>query len=182
MLMHEEWRMAADGYEVSDLGRVRSVDRYVPVRGGSRLAKGRILRQFLSKSTGYLQVDLAGVRHSVHRLVALAFCAGYSSDLHVNHVDGNRTNNGAANLEWVTPSENVRHGFRSGRKPTAKGKFGSSHPTSKGVRRIDPETGRAHTYGSAMDAVRDGFEGSCISRACRGLISTHHGYMWEYIS
>ena len=45
----------------------------------------------------------------VHTAIAMAFCSGFSPDLQVNHKDGNKTNNQADNLEWVTPKENVAH-------------------------------------------------------------------------
>lgn len=45
----------------------------------------------------------------VHTAVARAFCDGYSVDLQVNHKDGNKKNNTASNLEWVTALENTRH-------------------------------------------------------------------------
>lgn len=45
----------------------------------------------------------------VHTAVARAFCDGFSPELQVNHKDGDKTNNRADNLEWVTAIENVRH-------------------------------------------------------------------------
>lgn len=45
----------------------------------------------------------------VHTAIARAFCDGFSPELQVNHKDGNKTNNKASNLEWVTPKENMSH-------------------------------------------------------------------------
>ena len=64
---------------------------------------------------GYKRVTLyipIKKRFFVHRLVALHFVDGYSPDLVVNHIDGNKTNNNYVNLEWITRSENDLHAFR----------------------------------------------------------------------
>lgn len=69
---------------------------------------------------GYKIVDLhkKGFKKTipVHRLVATMFC--YNPDpennIFVNHIDGNKLNDCASNLEWVTPKENVQHAFRPG--------------------------------------------------------------------
>ena len=52
-------------------------------------------------------------RFFIHRLVAQHFCEGYQKDLVVNHKDGNKLNNCANNLEWVTRSENDLHAFKN---------------------------------------------------------------------
>lgn len=55
----------------------------------------------------------------VHRLVAMAFVKGMVSGKEVNHIDGNKRNNAASNLEWVTKSENQLHAYKIGlRRPT----------------------------------------------------------------
>lgn len=101
--MQESWRdiPGSDGrYQVSDLGRVRSM---------------RLLTPCPATGTGYLAVTLTGqVRVAVHVLVASAFLGPRPQGMEVNHIDCNRTNNRPDNLEYVTPSENVRHSFRSG--------------------------------------------------------------------
>ena len=117
-VMTEQWR-AVTGYEgayqVSDNGRVRSVERDCSHhRGGvSRLA-GRMLAQRVAGS-GYPTVWLSqgGVTcaYSTHRLVALAFLGADSARPEVNHIDGDKTNNQLANLEWVTRSRNVAHSY-----------------------------------------------------------------------
>lgn len=52
----------------------------------------------------------------IHRLVAMHFLPPVSGKTHVNHKDGNKKNNHVANLEWVTPSENISHAIRIGIK------------------------------------------------------------------
>lgn len=96
-------------YEVSSHGRVKSIDK----QPTDRVYTGKVLIPSLDKQTGYLGVRLClnGRRHSrrVHRLVAEAFIDEADGKLHVNHIDGDKLNNSAENLEWVTPYENIRH-------------------------------------------------------------------------
>lgn len=108
-------------YEVSSLGRVRSLDRYVNhPGGGKKLCSGKVLSVCVG-SSGYGNILLHddGVRRtvSVHRLIAKVFVPGYFDGADVNHIDGDKMNNAAENLEWVTRSENIRHAYKSLRKP-----------------------------------------------------------------
>lgn len=91
------------GYFVSDSGRVYST----------------LSKRFLTPcmSNGYHQVALGGQRGKrigIHVLVAVAYIGARPAGLVVNHKNGNRTDNRAENLEWVTPRENVLHAYRIG--------------------------------------------------------------------
>ena len=100
---HEEWRRCQYPfvrYEVSNLGRIRHAltkELLHPAING----KGYL--RFTAKLKGKT------VTTSVHTQVALAFVDGWREGLQVNHKDGNKLNNCAWNLEWVSASENVRH-------------------------------------------------------------------------
>lgn len=123
-----EWKpvLGYEGlYEVSNDGRVRSLDRKDRMgrdRIGRELAQGNI-------NTGYRKVDLKhnGKKSSktVHRIVCDAFL-GTAPDMWVNHKDGDKNNNHLSNLEWVTPSDNHRHAYSTGLRScvTAKGSNG----------------------------------------------------------
>ena len=101
----EQWRpiVGWQGYEVSNLGRVRN-------------ASGRVLKPQIhygrSKEVPYLRVQLTqpGMRKNrrINRLVAQAFVPNPNKYPEVDHIDGNTLNNKAINLEWVTPEENIR--------------------------------------------------------------------------
>ena len=112
-------------YQVSDHGRVRSMDRQVPMRSIHGLEyyrhkKGVELRPGTCR--GYLIVNLFPYGTiAVHRLVAQAFVEGYKNDggLEVNHKDGNKRNNHASNLEWVTKKENQDHAVAKGLRKQA---------------------------------------------------------------
>ncbi len=104
-------------YEVSNLGNVRSLDRYVNGKLTSRLLKrGRPLVQKLT-AQGYRSVHLRDKLNdleswpSVHRLVALAFIPNPENKETVNHIDGDKQNNCVCNLEWATKSEQTIHAF-----------------------------------------------------------------------
>lgn len=113
-------------YQISNIGNVKSLDRVV-FNNGSKLngnRKGVILKKSIN-GAGYLYVNfwIDGRNKSIriHRLVAAAFCFGYENGLHVNHKDGNKLNNHFSNLEWCTPSHNIRHAIRTGLNPRGKG-------------------------------------------------------------
>lgn len=113
-------------YQVSSLGNIKSLDRNVFNKGsnlnGQR--KGVTLKLGMN-GAGYLFVNfwMEGRNKSfrVHRLVAYAFCNGYEKGLHVNHKDGNKLNNNCLNLEWCTPSHNIKHAIITGLNPRGKG-------------------------------------------------------------
>ena len=104
-------------YEVSSLGRVKSVGR--TVQGGNQsgpcLMKKteKIMAQYTTRG-GYKVVRFkkAGKYKEfyVHRLVAIAFIdTAADHKVEVNHIDGDKTNNAVTNLEWVTHQKNITH-------------------------------------------------------------------------
>lgn len=104
-------------YQVSNFGRVRSLPRLKGSKhGGVTAIKGRILKPLSGRA--YLSVFLLSngkrLNVSIHRLVAQAFLSNPSKKEHVNHIDCNKTNNNASNLEWCTRSENARHAVENG--------------------------------------------------------------------
>ncbi|EOU9137094.1 HNH endonuclease, partial [Escherichia coli] len=130
---------------------------------------------------GYLQIKVYGKKYSAHRIVAKAFCTGFCDGLVVNHKNGRRDDNRADNLEWVSHSENSKHGYKqNGRIPISLGKFSGDHPASKAVISTDMKTGEEVYYEAAMDAVREGFDSSSISRCCNGESSYHKGRFWRF--
>ncbi|MFV0976959.1 NUMOD4 motif-containing HNH endonuclease [Bacillus paranthracis] len=105
-------------YEVSSLGRVRSLDRIVvDYRGIKKKVRGKILSPGLTNK-GYCIVSLNAVdkRHTltVHRLVANAFIPNLDNKPQVNHINGIKTDNRICNLEWLTNEENMKHAINNG--------------------------------------------------------------------
>ena len=132
--MEEIWK-EIDGYEgyyeVSDLGNVKSMDRIIYKSDGTiQTYKSKPMAISYNKRNNIYEVHLYknGKRkcHKIHRLVAQAFC--YNDDpfikTTVNHIDGDRSNNAAINLEWVSYSDNEKHAYEKLHRPinSTKGK------------------------------------------------------------
>jgi hypothetical protein len=115
--MKEVWK-DIEGYEnvyqVSNLGRVKSLERWVISNRGKRLVKERILKANITPN-GYVVVAL-GIKNvkNVHRLVLETF---YPIDkkMDVMHLDNDKTNNNLDNLKWGTRKENLQQMSREGR-------------------------------------------------------------------
>jgi len=102
-------------YEVSNLGRTKSLKRVTPQ---NHHLKERIMKQQLNR-TDYISITLCkdGIMkaHNVHRLVCDSFNHfGKDNKLDVNHINGNKKDNRLSNLEFVTKSENTLHAQRIG--------------------------------------------------------------------
>lgn len=112
-------------YEVSDLGRVRSVDRMVPHGrgGGLRIRKGQILKPG-RKPSGHLSVAIGkGNSVDVHVLVLTAFCGPPPQGHWALHRDDNPSNNVLENLRWGTPSENIHDAIANGKRRVGEGNW-----------------------------------------------------------
>ncbi len=102
-------------YQVSNLGRVKSIARLEYNKNGRPLPiKERFLRP-RSNGVGYVMVTLCKnkvqERRLIHRLVAFAFLDNPNGKKMVNHINGMPLDNTLTNLEWVTMRENVSHGL-----------------------------------------------------------------------
>lgn len=121
-------------YQVSNLGRVKSLERIADtvIKGVLQTFKvhERILRPGLCQGYPTVGLHKNGIKKNqkVHRLVALAFIPGYDPLKYVNHIDENKKNAHCKNLEWLTPSENAIHSMAA-RKRGAR--YGSRHYNSK---------------------------------------------------
>lgn len=99
----EEWKSLPDfpDYFISNLGNVKNKKGIILAGDHNNMGYRRVIFY-----TPYKK------RFFVHRLVATLFCEGEAPDLVVNHIDGNKENNIATNLEWVTRSENDLHAYK----------------------------------------------------------------------
>ena len=117
-------------YEASNEGRIRSVEGKTTQSSLhiARVWKQRIIKQKCNlnhKGRKDFRVELwkNGTHKTwlVSRLIALTWCDGYMEGLTVNHIDGNPLNNYASNLEWISLSDNIHHGFETGLYSTQRG-------------------------------------------------------------
>ena len=115
--MNENWRPVKGfehSHEVSDLGRVRTLDRPLVYKDGR---SGRLAGRYLSGSVrdDYIVVHLSPTKkRHVHRLVAEAFLPATEYRQTVNHINGNKHDNRASNLEWATYAQNNNHARSTG--------------------------------------------------------------------
>lgn len=165
-------------YEVSTMGRVRSVPREVVYSAGYiRRNEGRILKpteKTKSPDCNYYVVSLSknNVAKSVfiHRLVAEQFLERKPECDFVNHIDGDKHNNCVENLEWTTPRGNKLHAIYTG--------LDVPH---YGIRRIYCLT-NGEVYQSISEAARKlKLDDSSISKVCRGKWKHTGGMVFRYV-
>lgn len=171
--MSEIWKDAPgwEGlYEISDLGRVKSVPRLVKCFEGSKTLGGNVVSAFKC-SNGYMAVNLtsSGRRKQVmvHGLVLQAFCGKRPAGFDACHFNGDRADNRLANLRWDTKSGNASDKHRHGTMP-----IGERSPNAK-LRENDIPEIRASGLSAARIAKNYGVSKSCI-QACRALRNWGH--------
>lgn len=156
-----------DGYEgiyqISNLGRVRSLDR-INCRGQS--IKGQI-RKFRIDSKGYPQVRLSknGKYQDIfiHKLVAVAFIPNPDNKETVNHKDGDKMNWSIDNLEWMTTEENTQHAIDNGLRKDIL-----TNEDCEYIRQV--YTPRHSEYGATALAKRYGVHKSQIAKIGKGKV------------
>lgn len=158
--------------EVNQFGEVRTKDRYVPSRGGKRLIKGHVLKQYLTPN-GYMQVVFSAngksVHLFVHRIAATCFLPNPNNYPEINHKDNDRTNNAISNLEWCTHQYNQDY----------KNNFGTSQAELVGrpVIAVNPETFEVFWFESQSEAARQlGVFRENIRRVVKGRCNKTGGY------
>lgn len=188
-MMEEIWKdvKGFEGrYQVSNLGRVRSLDWHGH--------KGRVLKQICGKRWGYYVVHLAHadgyIKYTtVHRLVAMAFIPNPDNLPEVNHKDENKLNNVVCfnpdgsidtertNLEWCTGLYNLRYGTRNERMQKLV-----NEPRMRPVNQFDFNGNLLHTYKSVSDAGRAvGVSARNIVSICKNMgVHSTHGYIFRY--
>lgn len=157
----ESWK-TIDGYEISNEGRARSLDKVIfRSNGRPYTVKGKLLQQYIDNK-GYLRCGIG----KIHQLVAKLFVDNPNNYTVVHHKDHNKLNNNADNLEWIE-------------KTTHNRMHGGQHPC-KTVYKYDNST-LVNVYNSVQEAARENnINYSNIARCCRGLQETYKGYKWSY--
>lgn len=173
--MVETWKDIRDYenlYQTSNLGRARSLDRWVKDTNGSlRFYKGKILKLCTDKY-GYLKVGLCKnnkyKKFYVHRLVAEAFIPNPDNLPCVNHKDENKQNNNVENLEFCTYEYNNTYGTRI-------------EKCSKPILQYTFDGQFVREWESAKQAEREGgFKSENISACCKGKRKKYKNFIWKY--
>jgi hypothetical protein len=200
MTMEEIWKdvVGYEGhYKVSNLGRVKSLDRSrVTERGKLFNFKGKFLKFNYNVRHKYPQVKLsvAGLEKTfkVHRLVAIAFIPNPENKYCVNHKNFNRLDCRVENLEWMSLEENNEHARLGGRPYGSKP--GPDKPPGyryrplvlinkkkRPVLQYDLDMNLVKRHASLIQAARDNNCGYwCIQDVCRGKRKVYNNYIWQY--
>lgn len=171
-------------YEVSSFGNVRSVDRIIEYSNGIKhFTKGKILKQFINKKTGYYQISLCKNRKTykvdVHKIVANAFLLNKDNLPCVNHKDETRTNNKVSNLEFCSYKYNSNYGTAIQRM---KKSIRLNTDRVKKVSQYDFSGNKIKTYDCISDVAKDGFLPCCVQSCCSHKTNefTHKKFVWIY--
>lgn len=170
-------------YEVSDSGRIRSIDRIVESSRGPLRYKGKLIST-PPNDDGYPAFNFcyAGKKKSarVHQVVAKVFIPNFDKLPEVNHIDENKSNNHVSNLEWCSREYNMNHGTgmdRMKEHPNQKRRHEESKEPIVGVKIADSST--IH-FESISEAHRKGFKRRNLWSALNGRDASHKGHVWCY--
>lgn len=183
--MEEIWRNIKGyegAYQVSNLGKIKSLERYVYNRFQYIRKPEVILKQRLNHK-GYPVVSFRGKNHLVHRLVALAFIPNPENKPQVNHKFGDKTQNivdlnnlygETTTLEWATNDENMEHAKRTGLLNKRIEKL------KKPIEQYDKNGTYIRDWDCANTAGRELNIWAChIRECCRGERQTAGGFRWR---
>lgn len=169
-------------YQVSNLGRVKSLDKVISTRNGyssfEKSIKGRVLKQVLVM--GYLKVHLVNIGKGksipVHRFVAMAFISNKNNYPQVNHKDEDKTNNIVDNLEWCTALYNNNYGTRNERIS----KNQNNDRKNKPILQFTSDGKFVKEWVSITEASKYGFQRRSIQRCLNGEYKRHYKFIWKY--
>lgn len=172
----EEWKpvLGYEGiYEVSNLGRVKSLGRMIRGNGNSMYWHKERIMQPQSNRKGYhniiLSKDGTGKTCTLHRIVASAFIPNPNNYPEINHINENKKDNRVTNLEWCTSAHNHNWGMRNKRAGAAN---------SKPLIAIRFSDGKEFYFKSKLDALKQGFHPTQISMS---NVTRYVGKTWQGI-
>ena len=165
-------------YQVSSEGRVKSLSRKIIDKAGHPHTIKECFMKTTPDKDGYKIIGLRDgsgnqKKFRLHRLVCEAFHPNPDNKPQVNHIDEDKTNNRACNLEWSTCTENTNYGTRNVRLAKS---------LSKPVGQYSLEGELIKIWKSTMEVEREtSFSHSTVSAVARGKGKTAYGYLWKYI-
>ena len=170
-----------EGYQVSNLGRVKSLERFRKGKNDCLVSvKERILKPKLTRNGYYivcLHKNSIKKFYLVHRLVFEVFNGQIPKGYEVNHINEVKADNRLSNLNLMTHKENSNWGTRN-EKVSIKMTNGK---TSKSVLQFDLNDNLVKEYPSAMQVEREtGFSNGNIVKCCKGKYKQAYNYKWQY--
>lgn len=172
-----------DNYEISSLGRVRSIDSTV-IRSNGRpmTVVGKILSTHKSVK-GYVNISLYDNnkkhhRYQVHRLVANAFIPNPDNLPQVNHKDEDKENNNVDNLEWCTLNYNINYGNRKARLSNSNR---NNPKLSRIILQYDKDMNLVKEWASMNEIKRVlNYSIGSIYNCCQLKYKQAYDYIWRY--
>lgn len=180
MTVEEIWKdvQGYEGeYQVSNLGRVKSLDKTVYVKNNNTAVKhGKVLKARECQGYYYVCLSSKNIKKMcrVHILVAKAFVQNFKNKKTVNHINGNKLDNRAENLEWLSIKENLVHAWNNGLNKRGK---------PREIYQYDLEGKCVAKYESAKEASRKtGIDHANICRVASSskYYHTAGGYSWKW--
>lgn len=187
----EEWKDINDYkgyYQVSNNGRIRSLNRTITDSRGFRYKKkGKVMITHKGKN-GYIYISLKKNNitktFTIHRLAATHFIPNSLQLPEVNHIDENKANNNVGNLEWCTHDYNNSYGTKNIRAMQNRDNsyiaIQNKKRLSKKVFQYDFNNNLLKIWPSTHECQRNGFLQGCVAACCRGKFKQHKGYQWSY--
>lgn len=166
-------------YAISNYGRILSRPR--------KRTKGGLLTPQISKYGYYMQMLYKNGEqklHRVNRLVAKTFVSNPNNLSQVNHIDGNKLNNKAKNLEWVTQSENQLHAYRIGLQKVSNKQKKIASDFAKTKRIPIYQYDLQYNFLKEFESIQQASDElkipiSCISRVCNGIRKQTHNFIFS---
>jgi hypothetical protein len=147
------------GYYISSLGRFKN-------------KKGIIMKDYKPHHSGYIYLRVNIKKYALHRLVALTFIENPENKLVVNHIDGNKINNKAENLEWVTCAENNFHNH----------KIGLTKGHKREIIQYDLEMNEICKFDTIKESSKKiSISLSCIKDVLKGKQKSSKGFIFKYL-
>lgn len=173
-----------NSYEISNKGNVLSKYSYYGNKYLSKIDNPHLLKLTIHNN-GYRMVNIKGKKYLVHRLVAQAFIPNPNNYPCVNHIDGNKLNNNADNLEWCTYKHNWKEAVKLGLiKPNYNSSINKIR--AKKISQYDLNNNFIKEFNGSVEAEKElknngiKVNNANIRKVCNGERKTAGGYKWKW--